>query len=388
MDLQKDPKLLNKNNDIEDTEDEINSEYVIPFDPKLIKVNIVPRSIGQIVEQLEDNLIVTPKYQRKPDLWDISKKSKFIESLILQLPIPLFYFDELPDGIWSIVDGLQRICTLDHFIFGENKISNENGKFKLTNLEFLKKDYEGKGWDELDRSIKRKIQSNPTTINLIGKETPALAKYIIFDRINKGTLLKAQEIRTALFQGYRMDFLNSLISKDTETGKLFKQVTNNSIQDIRQEDLDFAARFVAFYLIDFKNYSPSMDMFINNSLDENNLKNEKEYLEKITLDFTKALELSYFLFKDKSFRKNALGVESFKINKPLFEVITVQFSRLNELDINKIKNNKDLFIQKIENMDEKEKFLTSITSSTASTENVKNRHKIFQSFLKKFLHDT
>ena len=80
-----------------------------------------------------------------------------------------------------------------------------------------------------------------------------------------------------------------------------------------------------------------MDMFINNSLDENNLKNEKEFLEKITLDFTKALELSYFLFKDKSFRKNALGVESFKINKPLFEVITVQFSRLNELDINKIK---------------------------------------------------
>ena len=50
----------------------------------------MPRSIGQIVEQLEDNLIVTPKYQRKPDLWDISKKSKFIESLIYNCPFLYF----------------------------------------------------------------------------------------------------------------------------------------------------------------------------------------------------------------------------------------------------------------------------------------------------------
>ena len=133
------------------------------------KTNFTPRNIGQIVAQLEDNLIEKHKYKQESDLWDISKKSSFIESLILGIPIPLFYFIETYNNEkWEILDGVQRLCTLEHFIFGKGKISNKTEKFKLTNLELLK-DFEGKGWSDLDKLIKRKILSNTIIISLISK---------------------------------------------------------------------------------------------------------------------------------------------------------------------------------------------------------------------------
>ena len=142
------------------------------------KTNFTPRNIGQIVAQLEDNLIKKYKYEKEADLWDISKKSSFIESLILGIPIPLFYFIETYNNEkWEILDGVQRLCTLEHFIFGKGKISNKNEKFKLTNLEFLK-DFEGKGWSDLDKLIRRKIY-NEKIINEIKKYLILYKYYLI-----------------------------------------------------------------------------------------------------------------------------------------------------------------------------------------------------------------
>lgn len=84
-----------------------------PFNPNDISISIVPRTIGQLVEMLEYDEILIPKYQRLPNLWKPKTKSRFIESLMLNLPIPLFYFDEGADKKWRVIDGLQRISTLD-----------------------------------------------------------------------------------------------------------------------------------------------------------------------------------------------------------------------------------------------------------------------------------
>jgi uncharacterized protein with ParB-like and HNH nuclease domain len=224
--------------ELEEGNEDINNE--IPFNPNDININIVPRNIGQLVEMLEYDEIIIPKYQRLPNLWNIKMKSRFIESLMLNLPIPLFYFDEGDDKKWRVIDGLQRISTLEHFILAGEKddlLSSNQQPFRLEELEF-RTEFNGKLWSELPKDIQRRISTNQVTINLIGKGTPDMVKYNIFSRINQGGIrLETQEIRTALFQGYRTDFLEELVSEDTPEGKLFLQATDGSIPSQRQEDL-------------------------------------------------------------------------------------------------------------------------------------------------------
>ena len=97
---------INLNIEIEDIEIEEgndNIEISVPFNPEEINIKIIPRNIGQLVELLEDNQILIPKYQRLPNLWNNTKKSRFIESLMLDLPIPLLYFDESDSKKWFVV---------------------------------------------------------------------------------------------------------------------------------------------------------------------------------------------------------------------------------------------------------------------------------------------
>lgn len=371
--------------DIEIEEGNEDIEISVPFNPEEINIKIVPRNVGQLVELLEDNQILIPKYQRLPNLWNITKKSRFIESLMLDLPIPLFYFDESDNKKWFVVDGLQRMSTLEHFILGTGEIGKNKEFLRLQNLEFLT-EYNNKCWDDLPKDIKRRINSNQVTINLIGRGTPDEVKYTIFSRINQGDVpLTAQEIRTALFQGHRIDFLERLVSKETEIGKLFHKTTNGSIKTKRQEDLDFVSRFVSFLIQDYKTYEPDMDRFITSGTKLiPNLENEQNKIEE---KFKKALELSLYIFGNDSFRKRVSLTDGRKpINKPLFEIITTAFANLTNEEIDIIKSKKDEFIGDfIELQNTNRRFWNSITTGTAVKENVIIRNGTFREFLNKQL---
>jgi len=159
-----------------------------PFNPNDININIIPRTIAQLVDMLEYNEILVPKFQRMPNLWDTKKKSRFIESLMLNLPIPLFYFDEGEEKgkkIWRVIDGLQRMSTLEQFILGDKiegkSISGKNEFFYLKDLE-IKTEFEGFFWKDLPKELQRRINTNQVTISLIGKGTPEQFKPIIYER--------------------------------------------------------------------------------------------------------------------------------------------------------------------------------------------------------------
>ncbi len=381
---------MGENEQIDDIEAEIGNENVrieVPFDPSQINIKIVPRNIGQLVELLEDEQILIPRYQRLPNLWSETKKSRFIESLMLDLPIPLFYFDEGEDKKWYVVDGLQRMSTLEHFMIGKGEIGKNKESLKLQNLEFLQ-DYNGKTWQELPKDIKRRINSNQVTINLIGKGTPDEVKYTIFSRINQGDVpLKAQEIRTALFQGYRVDFLESLITEESEAGRYFKLATDGSVKSKRQEDLDFISRFVAFYLIDFNDYEPDMDRFI--TMGTKKIPNNINEQNQIRCDFIKAMRLAYHIFNKDSFRKRQNVIDSRKpINKPIFEVLGVSFAKLTEDKIETLVQKKDEFVSTfVEFQKTNTKFWNAITTGTATKDSVINRNREFQTLLYSFLND-
>jgi hypothetical protein len=384
-----------KTNDEESIEEETGNEEVkseIPFDPNEINISIVPRTIGQLVDMLEYDEILVPKFQRLPNLWGLKQKSRFIESLMLKLPIPLFYFSEADDNKWHVIDGLQRISTLEHFILGDIKknetISNKKESFKLENLEF-RTEYNNKKWHDLPKDIQRRINTNQVTINLIGKGTPEEVKYNIFSRINQGGIqLTPQEIRTALFQGFRIEFIESLVSKDSKQGKAFIKATDGSVPFRRQEDLDFATRFIAFYLLDYKKYEPDMDTFMTKATKA--IPSVKSEQNKIIEDFENSMELAYDIFETDAFRKPAENKRRKPINKSLFEVISVHFAHLSNMEREAIKNNKSLFIKQYSQLftyDNKEQayfFIDSISTGTAAKENVRKRHESFEELINQF----
>lgn len=363
-------------------EEELGNEdvdIVEPFDPQMINIKIVPLTIGQLIDKLQYEEVKIPEYQRKSGLWDPKRKSRFIESLMLRLPIPLFYFDERELDVWWVVDGLQRVTTIKEFIIDK--------QFKLSNLEFLKK-LNGLSWDELERNYQRNINQSQITINLIQKGTPEKVKHNIFRRINQGSIeLSSQELRTALLWGFRIEFLKDLVRGNSKTSKLFLKVTDNRVKIDRQEDLDFASRFVAFYLKGFDKYEPDMDNFLTEGtllVNEN-----KVDQEKIKDAFYQALKIADEIFGEDAFRRRInLNDPRKPINKPLFEALSVAFALLNVSERKNLIRNKVEFYNSLINKQINDKsFLNSISTGTATKESVLKRNRDIRDLINKYCND-
>ncbi len=356
-----------ENEDIE-TEDNQDVAIKVPFNPNNIKVSIRPYTLGQILEDLEDEVInFNTDFQRLANLWSVKKKSRFIESLLLNLPIPSFYFAEDMDKKWEIVDGLQRISSLKGYV--------KDKSFLLTDLEFLG-EYAGKSFAELPRDLQRRIKTFQITIYVIEKGTPSVVKYNIFSRINQGGLvLKPQEIRHALHQGIAADLVKEMVSPENSCGKAFLKATMEKIKTDRMEDRDFATRFAAFYLIGYEKYEPDLDTFMNKGMTEM-AKSEPSVRTKLRKDFEKAMKAAYAIFEEDAFRKRLKTDDNKKpINKALFEVLSVNFAKRTDAELALLISRKAGFKKKLMALHNRPdgKFLRSITNGTAQKEMVEQR---------------
>jgi len=380
---------MEDNINIEDTiEPEENDENVVievPFNPTDIKVSTQPLTLGDLIERLEwKEITLHSDFQRLPNLWNNTKKSRLLETILLRLPIPTFYFDGKDDNKWEVIDGLQRISTLRSFVLQKT--------LKLENLEFLK-EYNGLTYDELPRELQRRIKTFPITVYILEKGTPDEVKYNIFSRLNQGGLvLTAQELRNALHQGEPANLIADLVravkdeykqesetgikaKEPTEEGKLFVKVTGGRIPTRRMEDRDFATRFVSFYLIDYNEYTPDMDSFMSKGMKLINTLTDKQKIE-LKSDYKKALNTAWEIFNNDAFRKRYnLNDPRKPINKALFDSLSVNFAKLTKEQCEKLIKNKALFRNKFINLHIKEdkKFLRSLTQGTALKVNVIQR---------------
>lgn len=392
-----DDVTMSSNDDFETEEVEYesgNEDVIIsvPFNPSLIKVVIRPYSVGQIISDLRDGVIdFETEFQRLPGLWDIQKKSRFIESLLLNLPIPAFYFNENVENNWEVVDGLQRVSTLKQYVI-------ENG-FKLKNLEFLN-EYNGYKFQDLPITLQKRITRFPVTLNIIEKGTPHDVKYNVFKRINQGGLvLKPQEIRHAINQGKPSEVIADLVRskavinedgtiktrrnfddsttllQETMAGIAFARATDYKIGSSRMEDRDFATRFVSFYLLPYHLYEPDLDTFLNRGMSKISELNTSQ-IEQLKLDFTQSMNLAYEIFAQYAFRKIFSLSESRRpINKALFEVLSVNFAKLSDSDCLQLVQRRESFISRlIDLMNHPDrKFVSAITQATAQREKVQQR---------------
>lgn len=340
-----------------------------PFNPNNIKVRLNPISIYSMVERIKHQEVkLNTEFQRKEGLWKDEQQSRLIESILIRFPLPVFYFDGSNPDEWLVIDGLQRLTSLKRFMVTRN--------LKLTGLEFLKA-LEGRGWDDLDRPQQRQI--NETSLQCyILEEGDKDVKFNIFKRINTGGLnLSDQEIRHAMHQ----NVAGSL--KQLAESAEFVSATRGKISTERMLDRDFVNRFLAFYLFNYETdytYDDDLDSFMNRSLDRYAKLTEAERKD-IENRFKAAMMLSERIFGDAAFCKK----EDYKrINKALFEVISVSFAQLSEDERNTILRRKDLFKREFYKAISNN-FADSLTSNTGGKSNIALRHKEFKSIIDKIL---
>lgn len=359
------PLIDKQEEDIE--EEQIDEDILLekPFDPTKINIETKTPSLDTLISRIREKEIqmdTTTYFQRQDDLWDNTKQSRLIESILIRFPLPAFFFDASDDDNWLVVDGLQRLSSIRNFCVTQT--------LKLTNLEFLTQ-FNGYKWDDLSGDLKRVIKEAQMVIYKIMPGTPTDVKFNIFKRINTGGLvLEPQEIRHALFQGKPAQFIAELGKNDA-----FLKATNGKIKTHRMLDRDFANRFLAFYLLGFENYTPDLDTFMSKAM-ARIYDMPKEELEKITNDYSEAMVISKKIFKDETFRKVHKSSKRLPpINKALFDALATQFAVLNQAEREIVISKGKLLKKGLYNLLNNDAyFFTSVTSSTGDRNRVYHRH--------------
>jgi len=346
-----------------------------PFNPAQIDITIKPLTIDLLIKRLKAEPIeidLTPEFQRKTNLWNYQQQSQLIESLLVKIPLPAFYFDGTDNNKWLVIDGLQRLCALNNFIVSK--------KLKLVGLEFLNK-LEGKGFDDLDRNLQRDIEEAQITTYVVNPGTPEDVKYNIFKRLNTGGLvLTQQEIRHALNQGKPAKFIEELASMQE-----FIDATGG-INSERMLDREFITRFFAFYISPISEYKPDLDSYMYNKMKM--IKDiSEDSLNEIKHNFTESMKLAKNIFDKHAFRKVfKIDDPRHPINKALFEVWSVTLSKLSDSERNKISKHKELlFDYFIELLKNDEKFIVAISSSTADKTRIEERYYKINELIQKVL---
>ncbi len=338
-----------------------------PFDPEQISIDTKLVTMDTLIRRLIQGTIrLAPAFQRN-EIWDPIRKSKLIESLMLKIPLPMFYVSADEKGTWDVVDGLQRLTAIKEFILGNEFLKtrdevNRGHGFRLQNLEFWGDKYNNSNFSELPQILINRIFETEFRFTIINPGTPEEVKRNIFKRINTGGMpLTSQEIRHALYQGKSTDLLKELAKHND-----FKNATANSVEDSRMAARELILRFFAFSVRHYTNYpkTSDMDKFLSDTMRIINLMPELSTYElnKIFKDseipifrfkdieilkrrFIQGMQRAYALFNQHTFRKSFGDNRRAPINKTLFEVLGNLLADLEEVEFENLKFNKQKFLQ-------------------------------------------
>jgi Protein of unknown function DUF262 len=320
--IHEEPKEEFFENDATDVEVEDvggSSSGVKPWDPSKIRISTKPFSLRQVVDMINDHDIdLAPDFQRL-FVWRPAQRSRLIESILLGIPLPAFYFNQDFQGAMQVVDGVQRLTTIHRFV---------NEEEPLTNLEYLK-DLEGltyKGDKGLDPVLRRRFQQTQIFVNVIEPQTPDDVKFDVFRRINTGgSPLTPQEIRHCMARPRSRELLKQLTRLPS-----FHQATAHAFaHERRMADREVVLRFCAFRSL------PDVDAYREwNSLDSFLLDFTRridgvhatmpglsaEDLARLSADFDRAMRTAVGVFGNAAFRKYPTWAKRRgPINRALFE---------------------------------------------------------------------
>lgn len=341
--------------------------------PQKINIAQLTFSVFETVRKVErDDIQLEANFQRNYK-WTNDKKSRLIESIILDIPIQAIYLSEEQDYRYEIIDGQQRIKTITEFV---------TNKFKLKNtLSFN----ENKYFKDLEPSLQRKIEDFQLVVFIVKNDNDPEVKFEIFERINTGAIkLNSQELRNCMYRNKGIPFIKEL-SRIEDFKKLIQHI-NVNINSMQDQEL--VLRFMAFYYRGVESYTGNLKKFLNNTLDEYDKYKERENEFKNV--FIKTVNSIYdvlgneaFVIKSKRGNKNK---KKEKINVALFEILMISFAKYTNINI---EHNKEFINSKLYDLlNNNEQFKESITGASTTTKaKTYERFHIWENCLKEILEE-
>ena len=283
-----------------------------PIDDLLIRQE--NRTIHDVIRRINKNeYIMDPDFQRD-FIWRKDKQSKLIESVIMRIPLPVFYMAEDEAGRMVVVDGLQRLSTFRHFLTGGLKL-------RLP----ARTELHGKQFSDLPVKLQNRIEDCNLTFYTIDSKVPERARLDIFERVNGGVALTRQQMRNSLFMGPATRFL-----KEEAQTEVFREATGASLKSETMRDREFINRFCAFQLLDIKDYRGDMDDFLAKCLTKMNMLRTDD-LAQLSNEFQQGLTNNLSLFKQHAFRKHEPAqARRSPLNASLWDVMSTGLSRHTE----------------------------------------------------------
>ncbi|WP_272682562.1 DUF262 domain-containing protein [Providencia sp. PROV124] len=261
-----------------------------------LKTDRLDMSFGELMNMYEDgDLFITPEYQRA-FRWSNFQQTRFIESVLLGIPIPPIFIAEDDNGRWEVVDGLQRISTIFAFFGLLTNIPDKN-KTTLCRGEMVE-ELEGYTIDSFSIKLKTTIKRAVCRVEIVRWDSQEDVRYELFNRLNTGASpLSEQEIRNCIFRAYPVDFNQML--RDIAEDNIFIKLINPS--ERKKEEM-FLEELVLRYFA-FKNLNGEFKTTVPNFLTEFMREVSKGAI-KFNLEKEKKEFLAFVYFLYSSFDKN------------------------------------------------------------------------------------
>lgn len=323
-----------------------------PIDTVLIRTET--RTAFEVIRRIgQGNFVMIPEFQRD-FIWPQDKQSKLIESVLMRIPLPVFYLAEDQAGRMIVVDGLQRLSTFESFF--NNKL-----RLKLPGQPDLHK----KRFKDLSPKLQNRVEDCNLTLYVIDAKVPERARLDIFERVNSGVPLTRQQMRNSLYMGPATRFLKEEAATDD-----FLDATGRSLRTTTMRDREFVNRFCAFQLVPLNEYKGDMDEFLADALERMN-KLPPDRLTELSVEFRTGLRNNYNVFGKHAFRKHIQGQDDCSVlNASLWDVMTTGLSRYDEQSV---KSRADAIRTAFYALMHDDHFTDSVTYSPNSTKNVKHR---------------
>ncbi len=326
-----------------------------PIDDLLIRHD--SRTIHDVIRRIDQgNYIMDPDFQRD-FIWPEDKQSKLIESVIMRIPLPVFYMAEDGDGRMVVVDGLQRLSTFQRFV-------KDDLRLRLRDRAGLN----GKRFSDLSSKLQNRVEDCNLIFYTIDSKVGERARLDIFERVNSGEPLSRQQMRNCLFVGQATRFM-----KEEARTKVFLDATGGSLNEKTMRDREFVNRFCAFKILDIDEYHGDMDEFLAHCLKKMNRSNESE-LSRLSDEFHRGLANNLMLFDQHAFRKH--GPERGRrsvLNASLWDVMSTGLSRYAE---EQVETNAGILRLAFYELLKDEEFNNAITYGTNDTRRVRRRFEM------------
>lgn len=323
-------------------------------------------TVFEVVCRINDNrYVMDPDFQRD-FIWSEDRQSKLIESVMLRIPLPVFYLAEDDQGRMVVVDGLQRLSTFRRFLEDE---------LVLRHLDHP--DLAGKRFSDLPPMLQNRVEDCYLTLYAVDCKTPFQAKLDIFDRVNSGVPLSRQQMRNCLLTGEGTRFFRV----ESRTA-LFQDATGRSLKPETMRDREFVNRFCAFRLLNLEDYRGDMDEHLELALRRMNAMEERQ-LVRLSKAFRKSLRNNLAVFGRHAFRRHMPDQQQRSVlNAALWDVLSTGLSAYSE---NQVAQGKQRLRTAFHALLADEDFDASITCGTNDAKRVRHRFAAVREMLKETL---